>query len=153
MTLLNPETGEVRIDAKGAGEQCHVLFTAEAWVQIEQTLKVSTLDLAQRCGAGTVSITEMCVLLMAGSRGWARRHGGQGELKQAQALRVVETVGLLSCISQVNDAIEHSHALGIDAILDEDRPEPTEGGGGPTNGTGSSSDASVPELAQWMPGG
>ncbi len=121
MGLLNRQTGEALID----GTQVHVLFTAEAYAQLEQTLGLRSGEMMQRYAMGNFGFIDAQALILAGSEGWRRRHGnGAAALNPTKALKTVEAGGgLMKVMAVLMDSVKYSQALGMTG--DEER-EPGE---------------------------
>lgn len=133
MGLLNRSTGEALID----GTQVHVLFTAEAYAQLEQTLGARAGELMQRYALGHFGFTDAQALLIAGSEGWRRRNGNAGQtLNPTKALKTIEAGGgLMKVMPVLMDSVSHSQALGMNDGEEpgrgdeEDEADPGSGGG------------------------
>lgn len=146
--LLNKETGEIALD----GTQARLIFTAEAWTWIETGTGLSTMEILQRSADAKLSMTQTAMVLVAGIEAHNRRTGRTStKPNPTRALKLItEGGGLFKVMQQLNEAFEHSQALGLaqfeqDVEEGDDTVDPTTGGD-------SSADASPPDFALPTPG-
>jgi hypothetical protein len=116
--VVNHVTGEAILGG------LEILFTGDAWVQIEARLDTTTMEVFGAIAQGRIGYTMIAAIAECAHEAWRRRHApNQPRLKQTDAVAAIERGGgLVSAINLISKSVQLSGTI-IPQEADADEAE------------------------------
>lgn len=125
--IENRVTGQCRLSTK-AGREYHLLFDMEAVAEVEaMSGGVGIMDLLMR----QPGVTMLVRMIVAGSKGYARRNPGVRAINPTLAMKLVRDCGGLQDLSgPVAECVCRAEGMGLFDVDDDGEGEVDDEGGG-----------------------